>query len=92
MSAADYKTEADENIKLAQEYPIGYQHLTTSDLIALAQVNATLALAEQQRIANLIAYSNVLEENQRDGYELTDDGKSFMDRLEAQIRKGLGLS
>ena len=58
---------------------------------AAAQVHATLALVEQQRIANLIAYSNVLEENQRDGFELTDDGKAFMDRLEAQIREGLGL-
>lgn len=49
-----------------------------SDWIAVAQVHATLALVEQQRIANLIAYVN----KWTDG-ELLD--------VDAEIRKALGI-
>ena len=54
MNDADYKAEADANLSIALTG--GYQHLATADLISIAQVNATLHLAEQQRVANLIAY------------------------------------
>ena len=54
MNDADYKAEADANLSIALAG--GYQHLATADLISIAQVNATLHLAEQQRVANLLAY------------------------------------
>jgi len=60
MSARDYKAEAD--------YVNGYftrREATSAEVIALGQMNATLALVEQtaalveeQRTANLIANSN----------------------------------
>jgi hypothetical protein len=37
-----------EHLQLADMYPDGYRHLTTSNLIAIAQVYATLAVAEAQ--------------------------------------------
>jgi|GEM_PF-3287457 hypothetical protein len=49
-----------------------------SDVIAAAQVHATLALVEQQRIANLIAYLVLIGETPG-----PDDDR--------QIREGLGL-
>ncbi|MHD0300865.1 hypothetical protein RCF19_33785 [Rhodococcus qingshengii] len=39
---------AREFIDLAQTYINGYQHLTVADLIAIAQVHATLALAAKE--------------------------------------------
>lgn len=107
MSAADYKVEADQNLALALEYPLGYKHLSTADLIALAQVNATLALAEQQRIANLIEVGrdrdrqldrelNDPKYHVLDGSTLTvsapTDLLNAANAVKAQIREGLGLS
>lgn len=53
----------------------------TRDYIALAQVHATLYLAEQTRIANLIAY-------RKRNSPLSDE----RERFDAQIEEGLGLS
>lgn len=53
--------------------------LGNTDALAWAQVHATLCLAEQQRIANLIAYVA----------KWTDD--EVLD-IDAEIREALGLS
>lgn len=58
-----------------------------SDVLAEAQVNATLALVEQQRLANLIAIYNANAEAEI-GY--TTEGFDFAD-IADQIRKGMGL-
>jgi len=61
---------------------------------AQAQVHATLYLAEQQRIANIIALSQYrvnpagLPNFRHLVWDFDDDGE----RLSAEIREGLGLS
>ena len=87
----DHKAEAERLADLSGATIAGMTVAEVHVSQAAAQVHATLYAAERQHVANLIAYSNVLEENQRDGFELTDDGRTFMDRLEVQIREGLGL-
>jgi len=56
MSGADYKVEADTNLSMALAYSDGYVQLSVTEILAIAQVNATLHLANQQHIANLLAY------------------------------------
>lgn len=64
-----------------------------SDVLAEAQVNATIALAEQQRLANLIAYwqlhtpRSVEEEGFIEVRVLHTDG----DDIDNVVREGLGL-
>jgi hypothetical protein len=61
------------------------------DQLAQAQVHATLALVEQQRVANLIALDRTLEQ-----YTVPADDETGMDsysstRLRTDIREALGL-
>lgn len=56
-----------------------------------AVAEATIALAEQQRIANLITYSKNLTENERAGHVLTEQGKRTRDRIDALVAVSLGL-
>lgn len=56
----------------------------------VAQVHATLALVEQQRIANLIALNGMASElGYATGAELGDEVAGLL--ADAEIRKGLGL-
>jgi len=55
----------------------------TRDYLAVAQVHATLALVEQQRIANLIAYYGAVDEEW--------NGAKWDEKVLVPIRKGLGL-
>lgn len=88
---SDYKAEVDENLTLALTCPDGYQHLRTADLIQLAQVNATMHLAEQQRIANLIALWNLGEESVQ-GFCASSGWTGPWDSVSRQIVEGLGIS
>ncbi len=74
---------------------------TNADLIAIAQVHATLELAEQQRIANLIAvfaspgrfgldYPPV--DPRLDQEEDRRQIEARADRVVADVRNGLGLA
>ena len=54
MSGADYKVEAATIVAIALSS--GYQNFTAEGLLALAQVNAIIYAAENQHIANLLAY------------------------------------
>lgn len=54
----DYRYNAEERIKVAVTHPDETQAQTTA---LIAQAEATLALVEQQRIANHIAYVVLLE-------------------------------
>jgi len=77
----DHKAEAEKNIGLiTRSYNIGTLPAVT--VFALAQVQATLALTEQQRIANLIAYTV--------GTYPNGSGIGHGEGVE-QIRKGLGI-
>lgn len=65
--------------------------LRADDAIAVAQVAATLALVEQQRIANLIAL-----DMQQEQYLVPEDGETgeesyWSTRLRADVREALGL-
>lgn len=70
-----------------------------SDVLAEAQVNATLALVEQQRIANLIAYAQLLESQYAEAAKNPEefDHASRAASVERHgvalgwIREGLGL-
>lgn len=61
-----------------------------ADILALAQVHATLALVEQQRIANLIALARPYElPNGGDASYMLYDPETL--QLQPDIREGLGL-
>jgi hypothetical protein len=59
----------------------------TAGLTAIAQVHATLALAEQQRIANLIALFTISDE---DAEDFVEHGVAYTQVL-LEIKKGLAL-
>jgi hypothetical protein len=60
--------------------------------IALYQVHATLALVEQQRIANLVALLPVLDNTVRvDGFDMGSPVPTERDKAGSEIRKALGL-
>lgn len=59
--------------------------------VAIAQVHATLHAAEQQRIANLIAYKDNINTFQRNGYALDAETQGWLDNASEQIIEGLGL-
>ena len=78
----DHAAEARDYVNTVESVAMN-QHLATRTLAA-AQVHATLALVEQQRIANLIAIHD------------EEFPPSFLEREEwdavrTQIREGLGL-
>lgn len=60
-----------------------------ADLIALAQVHATLALVEQQRIANIVALTELSRKTTKGevGYELDELGLG----VAGYVWAGLGL-
>lgn len=62
--------------------------MSNTDALAWAQVHATLALVEQQRIANLVAIYGATAEVE-DGYKSV--GVDY-GHLSAEIREALGLS
>lgn len=54
---SDHKADSEEWLVAAERPDVPAGEFSTS-LAAIAQVHATLALVEQQRIANLIAFSD----------------------------------
>ena len=56
-----------------------------------AQAHATLALVEQQRIANLIALKDSINTFQREGYALDTETQGWLDKATEQAIEGLGL-
>lgn len=90
----DHVAEAREHLQAAKENPADAT-LHTDPWLLAAQVHATLALVEQQRIANLIAYwqlhtPRTIEENGCiEVSELYIDGSG--PSVDTQVREGLGL-
>lgn len=64
---------------------------TVAELTAIGQVHATLALMEQQRIANLIAFHALAVTQNHQGHLLDKDGWAQVDGVRDQIQEGLGL-
>lgn len=95
--AADYRVDhasiARERIEIAsQDVSDNWRSSTgehKADMIALAQVHATLALVEQQRIANLIALTDLSRKTTKEdvGYELDELGLG----VGGYVWTGLGL-
>lgn len=83
---SDHKAEAERLLEQSSK--------STGDptvwLIA-AQASATLYLAEQQRIANLIAYYALVAEQERSGIVPTAYTLQRLNRASNQIIEGLGL-
>lgn len=87
--AADAVGNLDHAVELLREFSPTPQALVGHQL-AFAQVQATLALVEQQRIANLLTALTTYER-----WPSRDLGKSFDDvqaNVAAQVRDALGLS
>ncbi|MBO3663701.1 hypothetical protein [Microbacterium stercoris] len=78
---ADHAAQARQHIDWVHEWQSeeGATEATHLATALVAQAEATLALAEQQRIANLIAFLATRPDNHTQG------------RLQTEIRKGLGL-
>ena len=85
----DYRHNAEERIKVAVTHPNEVQAQTVA---LIAQAEATLALVEEQRIANLIAYAAHRSEH-LSAIPKNASGKfgEYMSLLDAEIREGLGL-
>ncbi|TFC59454.1 MULTISPECIES: hypothetical protein [unclassified Cryobacterium] len=93
MSNIDHKAEAVRVLAEDDAWKLGWetadaQHLSNS---AKAQVHATLYAAEQQRIANLIAYHAGLTAFHGESTRLSPAGRAISDALESQIEKELDL-
>ena len=91
----DHKAEAEK--LTAMKYAVGAPIGAVRHNDALAQVHATLYLAEQQRIANLIAGFDLLSDARPTSMDVNpwaNDDENAWDRqvpLRAAIKEGLGL-
>lgn len=85
----DYAYNAQERVKLAIE-----SRRPASEVTAIAQIaaaEATLALVEQQRIANLIALSVNAARMVAEGTASLGDYLALHAKVDLMIREGLGL-
>jgi hypothetical protein len=95
MSAADHALEARDWAAAAADMNPEVTPEKSRAFIALAQVHATLAVAEQTRIANLQRYAEgVWASYEKD--ELTDEQRAALvvasRDIGALIREGLGIA
>lgn len=74
----DHAAKARDALATAHDFAGGEEFAFADLTLKAAQVHATLALVEQQRIANVLAY---LDHAEGDEYE----------RLNDDLKKGLGL-
>lgn len=88
----DYAHNAQERIKLAVKAPQVEGEVPALVLAQIAQAEATLALVEQQRIANLIAVRQMEGGPYKDINRWDNgDGADSLPLAIQQIREGLGL-
>jgi hypothetical protein len=80
----DHKKEAIESLD-------GLGYTGDEAYVGQAQVHATLYLAEQQRIANLIAWKENINAFQRADYVLDTETVGYLNKATDQIIEGLGL-
>ena len=82
---SDHKAEAERLLPTEISGPVS---LAAPVMVATAHVHATLYLAEQQRIANLIAFMDA----ESGPYKEINNIEGGIAAALAQIREGLGLS
>lgn len=71
------------------EIELPHRDATVAENLAFAQVHATLALVEQQRIANLLAFNTLA--TRTDLPPLNSDERMIVERVATEIREALGL-
>jgi len=89
----DYKKEIDNWIGGMEDW-VAVEGMTDATMIAsplVAQVIATQALTEQQRVANLIAYYALVVEQEVHGIVPSQQTRKRCDDASNQIIEGLGL-
>jgi hypothetical protein len=92
--AAHYEKEALRTIGAANDLPLEYASAKMAEASAaayLAQVHATLALVEQQRLGNLIAFAREAFRPEWAGYTISEQDGARGHAALAQAREGLGL-
>ena len=89
----DHAAEARKHIDWAheQQEQEGDTGNVVRDDALIAQAEATLALVEQQRIANLIALSANAARMVAEGSGLVSDYLALHSKIDPLIRRGLGL-
>jgi len=87
-NAIDHAAEAMRLRNLATEPDAPGQ---IASLLAAAQVHATLELANQQRLANLIAAFQMEGGPYKETNNWTLDGEDANMRIRRQVKEGLGL-
>lgn len=93
MTAIDHAAEARKHIDWAHEIQgeEGQTDRTVTDDALIAQVHATLALAEQARIANLIELANNAARMATEGKSDMADYLDLFRKVNPAIMEGLGL-
>lgn len=87
----DYIYNAAERIKLAIQAPKSEQEIPALVLAQIATAEATLAIAEQQRIANLIAIGANAGQMVAAGIGSVESYLDVHKKINPQITEGLGL-
>jgi hypothetical protein len=89
----DHKAEAEGLAERGSKSPHdgSYEFANDTETLLAAQVHATLYLAEQQRIANLIAWKENINAFQRADYVLDTETVGYLNKATDQIIEGLGL-
>lgn len=89
----DHKAEAEKALVVAMNVPERDDGTCPEAVTAalIGQVDATLYLAEQQRIGNLIAKQTEIFTGLREGESLSQSASDLHRDLEDAIREGLGI-
>ena len=87
----DYLYNAAERIKMAIQAPRSEQEVPALVLAQIATAEATLALAEQQRIANLIALGANAAQMLATGAGSVESYLDMHKKINPEIMEGLGL-
>lgn len=87
----DYRYNAEEQVKLALSLPQSENEVPALVVAQIATAEAVLALVEQQRIANLIAFQALAVTQNHQGHLLDKDGWAQVDSVRYEIQEGLGL-
>lgn len=88
----DHAAEAKVNLATIADMIQGMGRVSLAETIAVAQVQATLALAEQQHVANLQTERSVqAARTQHWNIEVVEPAAQLFPVIEQQIREGLGL-
>lgn len=85
---SEHKKNAEWLLRRAIHYREQAAHKSADSVALAAQAEATLALVEQQRIANLIEY---LRTAASAGAEHSPEAVAWMDDLAVEIREGLEI-